>query len=538
MSIAKRLVLLLLTAVMTILMVGGINLFLFTHIEKNVTRLTEHSYPSVIALHDLSAEFKDVLPVLLAHINEQNPELMHAQEEKLRTIQATFRHSLDAVGIRFTGTQEQKQFKFVRESADEYFTALDEAVQASRRGNKELASAITFGSVVPSGDIIHQTLNALRISSDRAQAEANADLADIFQQVMLGYGLVTLLSIALLAAVSYFLYRSIVAPLKALENTVQAISTSLDFTRRAPVNGKDEIGRTISAFNQLLDVVQKSFIELRNCIVEMVQASLDLQQSAQMMAHTFSEGNTLATQMGQSLINVADNISMIAQRSKETSLLVENSGIIAIQSAGAIQTSVNEIDAASSVVGQAADKIHELTSASQNILSMVSIIRNVAEQTNLLALNAAIEAARAGEYGRGFAVVADEVRSLAERTSLSAREISQFSNEIHTVSTEATSAMHHVIQQVNKGVIEARQADEAAQQIRHGSEKTLTLIQDIHSAIDAQTGSSKHISGDVRQLMGLLDITDTSAKHTATRSELLNELAMRMSEVVGRFKTA
>ena len=38
--------------------------------------------------------------------------------------------------------------------------------------------------------------------------------------------------------------------------------------------------------------------------------------------------------------------------------------------------------------------------------------------------------------------------------------------------------------------------------------------------------------------MGLLDITDTSAKHTATRSELLNELAMRMSEVVGRFKTA
>lgn len=538
MSIAKRLMLLLLTAVLTILIVSGINLFLFTHIEKNVTRLTEHSHPSVLALHDLSAEFKDVLPILLAHINEQDPELMHTQEEQLRTARATFGYSLDKVGGLFTGEQEQRQFKFVRESADEYFAALDNAVHASKQGNKELASAITFGSVVPSGDIIHQTLNALRISSDRAQAEANANLAGIFQKVMLGYSLVTLFSISLLAAVSYFLYRSIVTPLKALENTVRAISTSLDFTRRAPVSGRDEIGRTVAAFNQLLDVVQESFVDLRNCIVEMVQASLDLHQSAQMMAHTFSEGNALATQRGQSLIKVADNISMIAQRSKETNLLVENSGIIAIQSAGAIQTSVSEIDAASSVVSQAADKIHELASTSQNILSMVSIIRNVAEQTNLLALNAAIEAARAGEYGRGFAVVADEVRSLAERTSLSAREISQLSNEIHAVSTEATSAMHRVIQQVNKGVIEARQADEAAQQIRQGSEKTLSLIQDIHSAIDAQTGSSKHISGDVRQLMGLLDITDTSAKRTATRSELLNELAMRMSEVVGRFKTA
>jgi methyl-accepting chemotaxis protein len=159
--------------------------------------------------------------------------------------------------------------------------------------------------------------------------------------------------------------------------------------------------------------------------IEMVQSGINAMKEAhdrQVIIKFTSEVRSIGdigkgmSIMQSEISHLIDNLGFILTSTHKTSDL-------ATESLTTLEAILIKMEKLNDEISQTNDSIGILNNMSNEITSIVDLIKDIAEQTNLLSLNAAIEAARAGEHGRGFAVVADEVRKLAERTQKATTEI-------------------------------------------------------------------------------------------------------------------
>ena len=201
-----------------------------------------------------------------------------------------------------------------------------------------------------------------------------------------------------------------------------------------------------------------------------------------------------------------------------------------------MQKSYQSIETLASDVDDLAEKINSLHESSQNITSVVDVIKSVASQTNLLALNAAIEAARAGELGRGFAVVADEVRTLAQRTQKSTEEIESYILSLQGDANAAFNVIETSQKKAEDAVVNSKNVELVLEEITESVGTIFSMSDQIATAIEEQAVVTQDVAQNVVTIEQKSMESTEGANQIATTAREQAKLAISLQDMANTFK--
>jgi methyl-accepting chemotaxis protein len=240
--------------------------------------------------------------------------------------------------------------------------------------------------------------------------------------------------------------------------------------------------------------------------------------------------------MAASVEELSVSITSVSDSTKEAYSIAKTAGEHSETGGTVIARAIDDMAQTAEHVRNVGGTITALGEHSNQISSVVQVIKDVAEQTNLLALNAAIEAARAGEAGRGFAVVADEVRKLAERTSQATGEIGGMIDAIQGSARTAVSAMSAIIDRLQKSSELAAQAAEAITAIQKSNADVVGVVNEINTAMAEQGAASQDIAQRVERVAQASEQSSSSVKVSSDAARNIHQLSAEMRGNVERFK--
>ncbi len=529
-----------LSLVPAVALVGLVLYVVYTSLQLSATDsrlvlLETRSYPTLEKADAVIFQFSRVPALLNNAVAAGEPGILDEAREVLQQIDS---QQQALASLLSEQRQQQQALSDWRKAVRDY---ADNALAAS---TKLIDGSASFDDLRPSLD---------RMASDLAQAQKlgsdfRAQAYDDFQQTLvqtreanaattrLGI-ILSLVLVVLVSLGAWLVIRSVMVNIRGVITSLQSIARGDgDLTQRVNVESNDEIGAMIELFNSFLDKLQRTIRQIIEAANPLGQVSKELYKLTQGSEENAKSQQHHTDSITRDILTMTGSIQEVAQRSQQASDEANSAArqaATAREHVGSLSTGISDLG--DSVMG-AVKAMEQLEEETQEVGSVLTVIRSIAEQTNLLALNAAIEAARAGEQGRGFAVVADEVRNLAQKTAASTAEIQQI---IQRLQNSANTVLNVMTSNGEKSRASIERSIEATQ-LLEAIAGTVNQIDELNAGIAQFTQEQIGLSSSIRQETQVLQqdaqATANGAEATARLGEQLVSTGDHLRAATGQFR--
>jgi methyl-accepting chemotaxis protein len=534
-SIKNRIIVLCVLPVIALIVMLFIVLSELKHTAEGVDRIY---LDRVVPLKDLKVISDDYAILVVDAVNKANAGLITA-EDTAKIIRSS-EDQIQEKWQKFLATTLTAEEEKLASEAEILFKTADAAIikveklltgmKGNIAGQLDAIDGHLYESVEPISEKVTELFN---LQLKVAKEEHDAIITE-YEDNKVYLTILFVVIVSVLTLLGTAVYRSIIGALNRIKETVERIVDESDLSIEIEVKRDNELSSIVRSFNKMI-------VKTRGVISQMAESSEKLSVSARELTSVSNESkksiniqreeieqvSAAMNEMSATAQEIFNNAESADQGAKETSLEAQDGSVIVEQAVSATNLLVMDVESVS-------ERIKKLTIDSDNIGSIVDVIKSIAEQTNLLALNAAIEAARAGDQGRGFAVVADEVRTLAQRTQVSTTEIQKAIESLQEGTSNASSAMQTGQKNANGAGTKAEEAGEALKKIAESVQKITNMNALIASASEEQSSVSEEINKSLVTLHSASNDSSAGAEQIAVASEelylLSNDLKMAISQ--------